>query len=151
MSIEEELRQELKDAIRTRDRARSEVIRQIITEVTYARAAPGFGGEVGDDLYLAVIGSYVKKMAKASKEFEAAGEKGEAHVSKLAYEIDYLSHWLPEKLSEEETRSLVRVAIVELDVSDPRQTGRVIGAVMKSGFDVDGSLVSRIVGEELGG
>lgn len=151
MSIEEELRQDLNDAIRTRDRARSEVIRQIITEVTYARAAPGFGGEVGDDLYLAVIGSYVKKMAKASKEFEAAGEKGEAHVSKLAYEIDYLSHWLPEKLSEEETRSLVRVTIVELDVSDPRQTGRVIGAVMKSGFDVDGSLVSRLVGEELGG
>lgn len=151
MSIEEELRQELNDAIRTRDRARSEVIRQIITEVTYARAAPGFGGEVGDELYLAVIGSYVKKMAKASKEFEAAGEKGEAHVSKLAYEIDYLSHWLPEKLSEEETRSLVRVTIVELDVSDPRQTGRVIGAVMKSGFDVDGSLVSRLVGEELGG
>lgn len=150
MSIEEELREELKDAIRTRDRARADVIRQIETEVTYARTAPGFDGEVGEDLYLDVIGSYVKRMAKASKEFEAAGERGEAHVAKLAYEIDYLSHWLPEKLSEEETRSLVRVTIVELDVSDPRQTGRVIGAVMKSGFDVDGGLVSRLVGEELG-
>ena len=149
MSIEEELREELNDAIRTRDRARAEVIRQIVTEVTYAKAAPGFDGEGGDNLYLAVIGSYVKKMAKASKEFEAAGEKGESHVTKLAYEIDYLSRWLPEKLSEEETRSLVRVTIVELDASEPRQAGRVIGAVMKSGFEVDGGLVSRLVAEEL--
>ena len=151
MGIHDELSADLRAAMKAKDRPRRDVIRQVETEVAVARSAPGFVDPIDDDLYRRVIGSYVKKMAKARDEYAALGDRGRTQADKLAYEIDYLSHWLPEKLSEEETRSLVRVTIVELDVSDPRQTGRVIGAVMKSGFDVDGSLVSRLVGEELGG
>jgi len=150
MSVKDELSQALKDAMKAGDRPTVNVIRQVQTEVSVAKSAPGFSGEIDDDFYVATIGSYVKKMAKAKREFEDAGERGQAQADKLAFEIEYLSRWLPESLGEDETRALVRSAIEELGASDPKMAGRVIGHVMKSGTEVDGSLVNRLVREELG-
>lgn len=148
MSIAEELREELKDAMRAKDKPRLNVVRGIETEVARVRSEPGFSGEVGDDLYRSVIGSYVKKMDKARDEFLAAGESGRTNAEKLAYEIDYLSRWLPAALGEDETRDLVRAAIAEIGPDAP--VGRVIGQVMKSGREgLDGGLVNRLVREEL--
>ena len=156
MSIQDELGAELRDAMRSRDSARRNVIRQIETEVSVARAAPGFVGAVDDELYRRIIATYVKKMDKARKEYVAAGERGEgrgergeAQAQKLAYEIDYLSRWMPETVDEEETRNLVRSAIAEVGADDMKSMGRVMGHVMKSGAEVDGALVSRIAREEL--
>ena len=59
MTIHEELAEELKDAMRSKDRPRINVIRQVETEVTVAKTAPGFTGEVDDDLYRDVISAYV--------------------------------------------------------------------------------------------
>lgn len=150
MSVREELRAELEEAMRARDKARINVIRQIETEVAVAKAAPGFDGEVDDELYLATIVAYVKKMDKARREFEAAGERGREQADRLAYEIQYLAQWIPQGATVEETRALVRFAIKELKADDPKMAGRVIGHVMKSGKGLDGALVNRMVREELG-
>ena len=150
MSIREELRTELKQAMRAKDQPRLDVIRQVESEVSLARSAPGFDGEVDDALYLQVIASYVKKMTKAREEYTAAGERGRELADKLAFEIDYLKRWLPSKLDEAQTRALVREAISELGVSDPKQAGRLVGQLMKSRKDdLDGALVNRIAREEL--
>lgn len=152
MSIKEDLSEELKDAMRKRDKPRRDVIRQIETEVTMARSAADFSGNVDDDLYRTVISAYVKKMTKAVTEYRDLGERGEEMAKKLQFEIDYLSRWLPQQISPEETRRLVLEAIARLDVADdPKAAGRVIGAIMKEHRDaVDGGLVNRIVREELG-
>ncbi|HEY5578650.1 MAG TPA: GatB/YqeY domain-containing protein, partial [Acidimicrobiia bacterium] len=110
MSIELELQQELEAAMRSRDKPRLDVIRQVRTEVSIKVAEPGFAGSIDDDLYRAVIGSYVKKMAKAKEEYDSLGERGAPMAAKLEFEISYLGRWLPRLLSEEETRSLVRQA-----------------------------------------
>lgn len=151
MPIHEELSAELKDAMRQKDRRRLDVIRQIETEVSRAKSEPGFSGEVDDKLYLRVIASYIKKMDKARDEFAAAGERGQDAVAKLTFEIDYLARWLPSGPSEEETREVVRVAIMELRATDPKQAGQVIGHIMKNGpRGMDGALVNRLVREALG-
>ena len=64
MSIKDELNAELKDAMRTKDRRRLDVIRAVETEVSRAKAAPGFSGGVDDDLYRKVISAFVKKMKR---------------------------------------------------------------------------------------
>ncbi len=150
MSIRDQFADELKDAMRQRDKPRLNVIRQVQTEVAVATSAEGFSGEADDDLYRSVIASYVKKMDKARKEFEAAGERGADRAAALAYEIEYLSQWLPRRLGEDETRTLVREAIAELGVEGPAAVGRVIGTIMKSGAELDGALVAQLVREELG-
>jgi uncharacterized protein YqeY len=150
MSIREELAAELKDAMKTRDSARSSVIRQVETEVALAKSAPGFRGEVDDELYKKTIASYVKKMEKARREFLDLGDRGAEQAAKLAYEVEYLSRWTPTLPGEADTREIVKTAIAELGAEDPKMVGRVMGYIMKSGVDLDGALVSRLVREELG-
>lgn len=151
MSIHDELSDELKDAMRARDRNRLDVIRQIETEVSRARSEPGFKGEVDDALYRTVIASYIKKMDKARDEFLEIGERGQETVEKLTFEIDYLARWLPATLDEGETRKVVDIAIKELKATNAKQAGQVIGHIMKNGpIGMDGALVSRLVREALG-
>ena len=151
MTIKEDLNSELKDAMKSGDARRRDVIRMVETDVTLARSAPGFKGQVDDDLYRKVIAAYAKKMEKAKIEFEEAGERGAAMAEKLGWEVQYLSRWLPKKLDAESTAALVRSAIEELGVGgDPKASGRVIGHIMKAHKDeVDGGLVSRLVAEAL--
>jgi hypothetical protein len=151
MNIKEELAQELRAAMKAKDGPRRDVIRQIETEVSQARSQPGFSGEVDDDLYRQVIGSYVKKMEKSRQEYADFGERGEAMAEKLGFEVDFLSRWLPQKLDEETTRTLVRSAIDEMGVAgDEKSAGRVTGQLMRShGQDLDGGVVNRLVREEL--
>ncbi len=152
MTIQEQLATELRDAMKSQDSARRDVIRQVQTEIATARTQPDFTGEIDDAFYQKVIASYVKKMDKARAEYADLGERGEAMADKLAFEVDYLGRWLPKKLSEEETRQLVSDAISELGVAgDEKAAGRVTGHLMKNrGKDLDGGLVNRLVREGLG-
>jgi len=149
MSIQEDLAAARVAAMKEGDRATLNVIRQVESEVAVAKSAPGFSGEVDDDLYRSTMASYVKRMDKARAEYEGLGERGRQHADGLAFEIDYLSQYLPDSLSEDETRRLVRQTIADLGADDPKMKGQVIGAVMQSAEEVDGALVARIVGEEL--
>jgi len=150
VTIKEQLAANLKEAMRARDKPQINVIRQIEAEVLVRAKAPGFDGEIGDDLYIETISSYVKKMKKARGEYEAAGERGADQAAKLTFEVDYLAQWLPAELDATATRELVRAAIAELGAEDPKQAGRVMGHIMKSGADLDGALVNQLVREELG-
>jgi uncharacterized protein YqeY len=58
MTIEEQLLEEQKTAMKAGDRATVNVIRQVRTEVSVAKSSPGFSGEVDDDLYLSTNASY---------------------------------------------------------------------------------------------
>lgn len=151
MTIQEQLTTELRSAMKEKDARRRDVIRQVQTEVATAKSQPDFSGEVDDAFYQKVIASYVKKMDKSREEYAALGERGEEMADKLAFEVEYLAQWLPTKLDESDTRSLVVEAIEELGVSgDEKAAGRVTGHLMKShGDDLDGSLVNRLVREEL--
>ena len=150
MSIQEELAAERVAAMKRGDKATVNVVRQVETEVAVAKSAPGFSGEVDDDLYVATIAAYVKKMDKARAEYESLGERGAKQAGQLAFEVEYLSRFLPEAMSEDETRALVQKTIADLEIDDPKMKGRVIGAVMQSDEGLDGALVARLVGEELG-
>ena len=151
MPIHEELAVELKDAMRNKDRRRLDVIRQVETEVSRAKSEPGFTGQVDDDLYSRVIGAYIKKMDKAREEFATAGERGQEAVDKLTFEIEYLARWVPQGADDDAVREVIRVALMELRVSDPKQAGQLIGHIMKNGpKGLDGAQVSRLVREALG-
>lgn len=151
MSISEELADELRDAMKSKDARRRDVIRQIQTEVARAKSEPGFEGDADDSLYQSVLTSYTKKMDKARAEYAAAGERGAEMAEKLGFEVEYLSRWMPKTLGEEETMALVTEAIAATGASDPGQAGMVVGHIMKSGHEgLDGGTVNRLVRETLG-
>ena len=126
-SIKEQLAAELKDAMKSGDKPRRDVIRQVETEVRLVTSQAGVG-EATDEVYEVVIAAYVKKMAKARDEYREMGERGEEMADKLDFEVDYLSRWLPTKLDDVATAELVDRTIEDLGVGgDPSAAGRVIG------------------------
>lgn len=151
MSIENELADELRDALRAKDARRKDVIRAIQTDAARAKAEPGFKGEADDAFYRNVIRSFVKKMDKARREYEELGERGEQMAAKLGFEVEYLARWLPKTLDEAATLDLVRGAIADTGAAGPKQAGMVVGHIMKAHKgEVDGALVNRLVRAELG-
>ena len=114
MSIEEELKAELKDAMRERDRNRIDVIRQVTSEIQRAVTAPGFEGDTDDELYRKTIAAYAKKMAKALVEYEGYGERGADSAAKLRFEVEFLGRWLPQGPSEADTKGVVDAVVQEL-------------------------------------
>ena len=149
MDIHEQLRRDQTTAMKSRDKDTLNAIRSVQAEVAAAKSAPGFSGEVDDELYVKTISTYVKRVSKSKTEYDALGDKGAEQAAKLAFEIDYLSRYLPEVLDEEATRVLVNRTIANLGVDADTPAGRVIGAVMSSGEDVDGALVNKLVRERL--
>jgi uncharacterized protein YqeY len=149
MTIAEQLKQDQIAAMRSRDKATLNAIRSIQAEVATAKAAPGFTGEVDDDLYIRTISTYVKRITKSRAEYETMGERGTEQVDLLTFEIDYLDRYLPTTLDEAATRDLIVAAIAEVGADENTPAGKVIGAVMRSGESLDGALVNKIVREEL--
>ena len=147
MALADDLSSALKDAMKAKDKPKLDAIRQIQTEIAKKKAEKG--EEVSDDLVLGVISSYVKKMIKAVEEYQSLGDRGQEMAEKIQFEIDFLSTYLPEQLSDEEVEKIVDEVLSELGDIDISQMGRVIGAVMAKGDGIDGSIVSKIVKDKL--
>ena len=147
MALADDLSSALKDAMKAKDKPKLDAIRQIQTEIAKKKAEKG--EEVNDDLVLGVISSYVKKMIKAVEEYQSLGGRGQEMAEKIQFEIDFLSTYLPEQLSDEEVEKIVDEVLSELGDVDISQMGRVIGAVMAKGDGIDGSIVSKIVKDKL--
>jgi len=150
MSIEKQLRQDQTTAMKSKDKDTLNAIRSVQAEVATAKSAPGFSGEVDDELYVKTISTYVKRITKSKAEYDTMGAHGAEQAGKLAFEIHYLSRYLPKVLDEEATRALVNKAVADLGADQETPAGKIIGAVMRSGEDLDGALVNRLVREALG-
>ena len=147
MALIDDLSTALKEAMKAKDKPKLDAIRQVQTEIAKKKSEKG--EEATDELVLGVISSYVKKMAKAVDEYNSLGERGAEMAEKIQFEIDFLSQWLPEQLSEEDVEKLVDEVLAEFGEVDMSQMGRIIGAVMAKGDGIDGSIVSKIVKEKL--
>ena len=147
MTLVDDLSAALKEAMKAKDKPKLDAIRQVQTEIAKKKSEKG--EEATDELVLAVISSYVKKMTKAVEEYQTLGDRGTEMAEKIQFEIDFLSEWLPEQLSEEEVEKFVDAVLIEMGDIDISQMGKVIGAVMSKGDGIDGSLVSKIVKSKL--
>ena len=151
-TIESQLGDALKAGMRAKDTDRVACIRQVKARMQETVNAEGFKGEVNDALYQEVIGSYVKILKKSVDEMASAGEKTQALRDKYTAEITYLEQYLPKVLGEAKTRDIVKSILSELNVTDPKQSGRVMGAIMKDyKGKVDPGMAKRILDELLGG
>lgn len=147
MALIDDLSTALKEAMKAKDKPKLDAIRQVQTEIAKKKAEKG--EEATDALVINVISSYVKKMIKAVEEYNSLGDRGVEMASKIQYEIDYLSEWLPEQLSEEEVSKIIDDVLSEMGDVDMSQMGKIIGAVMAKADGLDGSTVSRLVREKI--
>lgn len=150
MTIPERLDDELKRALKAGERDVVDVVRMVKSRLAEKRTSPGFSGPMTDDVAQEVIRAYVKSIEKAIEEIERGGGSGNPILRKYRFEIDYLQKYLPQRLTEDEMREVVRQAIADTGGRGPSAVGRVMGVIMKAYKDrVDGAMVRRVVEEEL--
>lgn len=150
MSIESQLGELLKKAMREKDSRTTDCIRMIKTKHMERRTAAGFKGELDDALWLEVVTAYQKQIKKARDEYAALGDKGASHIPQLDFEIEFCSQFLPKAAGEAEVRAAVKETIARLGVTDPKQAGKVMGEIMKAhNGSFDAQMVKRLVEETL--
>ncbi len=151
MSIEIQIGDLLKDAMRAKDLRTADCIRMIKTKHMERRTTAGFKGPLDDSLWLDVITAYGKQLRKAREEYVALGERGKDEVAQITFELEFCARFLPQAAGDDEVRVAVKETLARLGAAvDPKQTGRIVGEVMKAhkGKFEAGS-VKRIVEEEL--
>ena len=136
------LQSDLNRARKDRDRARTLVLSTTLSELKNREIANG--KDASDDDVIAVLSRAIKQRREASEQMRSGGR--EELAAKEEAEAGILQEYLPEPMTEEEVRALVREAIV----GGAEQMGAVMGRLIpliKGRFD--GKEANRIVREEL--
>nr|WP_080146521.1 GatB/YqeY domain-containing protein [Marinilactibacillus piezotolerans] len=146
MTMLEELNQDMKTAMKAKDRENLTTIRMLKSALQLEQINKG--EELTEDEELTVLSREKKQRVESLNEFKAAGR--EDLVEKLEKELSIVDRYLPEQLSEDEVTQIVHDAIEQTGADSMKDMGKVMGAVLpKVKGKADGSLVSSIVKKEL--
>jgi uncharacterized protein len=142
MSILERVQDDVRTAMKARDRERAGALRMVV-DVLQQDAKMGKGDEV------AVLQRERKKRVEAAEAYEGAGRNEQAAAER--FEAELIEGYLPQQLSDAELSELVDAAVAETGASEQRQMGAVMSALMpKLDGRADGKRVSTAVRKKLG-
>ncbi len=147
MALKEQLMADFKTAMKTRDDVAKNTI-------SFARAAikqyeVDHREELDDEGIIAILSKQVKMRKDALSDFEKAGRTD--LVESYNAEIEILSRYLPEQLSEEKLREIVKETAASLGIEGGKlNMGKLMGPVMAKVKGVaDGNQVKKVVEEFL--
>jgi uncharacterized protein YqeY len=149
MSIKEQLTNDLKAAMKSGDTQRRDVLRSLESmikneEIAQKKRVDG----LADADVIAVLKRAVKQRKDSIAQFLSGGREDLA--TQEEEEVAIIGSYLPQSMSAEEVRRVVKKHIAAMDGSTPIVSGRVIGAVMQEiGDQTDGNTVREIVEELL--
>ena len=161
--LKEKLQQDVKDALKAGDSKKRMVIGGIMSAIKNReldkRARLSKAGtdlskldeesRLNEEEILEVIVSEAKKRKESIESFKSGGREDLAKGEEE--ELQILMLYMPEQLTGDQIREEVKRTMSETGISDTKGMGKLIGAVMaKVKGKADGTLVSKIVKEELG-
>jgi uncharacterized protein YqeY len=145
MTLKDQIANDLKDAMRARDRLRLDTLRSAISAFSYRRIE--VGRDLSPDDQVETVRKLVKQRNDSIVEFGRAGRM--ELVEKETQERDILAAYLPAQKTADEVRSLVRAALEGM-APDQRNQGALMKAVLPGlRGSADGALVRSVVLEEL--
>ncbi len=152
MSIKDQIFTDLKEAMKAKDQDRLRVLRSIKAKLMEKEISERQGGEaeLTEEQALQVLTKAAKQRKESITQFEDGGRNDLADNEKV--ELAIIEAYLPEMMSEDDVRAIVKDKISAMGASGPQDMGKVMGPIMgQLKGKADGSLVSRIVKEELVG
>ncbi len=149
--MHKDIKEKMQSAMKEKDLTRLSVMRGILAELTNEAVKLGKkpDTELPDEAVVRVISRLAKQRKDSIEQYEKGNREDLANEEKS--ELKILEEFLPEQMSEDEVRATVRKTIDELADSDSPQMGQIMSSVMGELQGMaDGSMVKRIVSEELG-
>lgn len=148
MTIEEQVNDGIKNAMKAHDKIRLETMRNIKKVILEAKTKPGAPDQIDDAECIKLI----QKLAKQGKESaEIYKQQGREDLyEQESGQVAVLEEFLPKQLSEEELTAVLKEIIASVGASSPQDMGKVMGVATKklSGL-ADGRAISAKVKELL--
>lgn len=142
MSLNNQLNEDMKQAMKDKDKFRLSVIRMIRSSIKNSEI--DLKRQLDDQEVIDIVNREMKQRRDSLQEFEKAGRQDLADTVKA--EIVIISEYLPKQLSEDEIKQIVQDTIAEVGASSKSDMGKVMGALMpKVKGRADGKLVNQWV------
>ncbi|HWJ80512.1 MAG TPA: GatB/YqeY domain-containing protein [Niallia sp.] len=146
MSLLERLNNDMKQAMKNKEKDKLVVIRMI--KAAIQNETIKLGRDLSEEDELSVLSREVKQRKDSLHEFEKAGR--EDLVDKVRAELKHVEIYMPEQLSEEELAEIVQQTVSEVGATSKKEMGKVMAALMpKVKGKADGSLVNKLVQQHL--
>lgn len=146
MTLTEKINQDIKDAMRAKDKEKLGALRDIKAKLM--NEATSGQGELDEAKENKVIIKLHKQRMDSYNVYVEQGREDLAEVE--LFEAKIIEEYMPKMMSEEEIRTLVIEAIAKVGASGPQDMGKVMGPLSSSlAGKADGKLISTIVKEEL--
>lgn len=144
----EQLRDDLKAAMKAKDKVRLRAIRSILGAVQEAEVAGDQAVTLDDAAVEKVIASQAKRRVESAEAFAEGGRPEQAAEERA--ELAVLEEYLPEALSAEELTALVDAELAAGGFTEKAQMGNAMKAVnAKVAGRADGRMVADLVKERL--
>ena len=144
MILFDQISEDIKAAMKARDKVRLETLRNIKKVFLEAKTAPGANDTLLDADALKIIAKLAKQGKETAVTYSQAGRQDLADAE-LA-QVEVLESYLPKQLSSEEIEAEVKKIIAEVGASSMKDMGRVMGTASKQlAGKADGRVISEIV------
>ena len=144
--LKQRIQDDMKAAMKGGDKPRLGVIRLLMAAIKQREVDERV--ELDDEQILVVLDKMVKQRRDSITQYEQAGRPELAEQE--AFEITILQEYLPEALSEEEIRDMIREAIEATGAESMRDMGKVMGQLKpKMQGRADMGAVSALIKQQL--
>ena len=122
MTLKLTIMEDVKSAMRARDQKRLTALRLITSAIKQIEVDQRV--DVDDQMVLAILNKMVKQRRESLEQFETHGRDDLAAQEK--FEIELISDYLPEALSDEEVAALIKQALAATGATSIRDMGAVM-------------------------
>ena len=123
MSIKDRIQQDMKDAMRAKEKARLGTIRLILAAIKQREVDERI--ELDDTQVIAVLDKMAKQRRESISQFEQAGR--DDLIAQENAELGIILPYLPEALGEDELNALIEAAMEATGASSIKDMGKVMG------------------------
>ena len=149
MEMFERISNDIKEAMKAKDKVRLETLRNIKKVFLEAKTAPGANDTLTDDVAMKIMQKLVKQ-GKESAELYSSQNRPELAQEELA-QVAVMERYLPKQMSAEELEVALKAIIAEVGAEGPKDMGKVMGtATKKLAGLAEGRAISAKVKELLG-
>ncbi|MGD9555143.1 MAG: GatB/YqeY domain-containing protein [Arcobacteraceae bacterium] len=147
MSLIEQLKNDLKDAMRAQEVVRRDSIRAINTMIKQVQVDER--KELNDEDVIKLIQRGIKQREEAASQYKEA--RREDLVQKELEQVEIFKSYLPQQLSDEELQSRMQQIIQDVGAASMKDMGKVMGVATKTFAGVaDGKRINEMVKKLLG-
>ncbi|MBQ8941617.1 MAG: GatB/YqeY domain-containing protein [Firmicutes bacterium] len=146
MALKEQLFNDLKQAMKDKDTTKKDIVQMVRAGVL--QYEKDNKADANDEDVMAVITKEIKKLNDVLPDFTKAGRQD--LIDEANAKIAILKAYLPEQMSEDAIKELIRQTVEETGAVSMKDMGKVMGAVSaKTKGRADNKLVSQLVKEIL--